>query len=280
MKRSLTSPELALSLCTSEASTAAIRERVANLKLETSEDSMTEPSTIDPDNGVESLPVESKSDEVFENKEKKVEASEGGLEAAKSTESVVSPVKKPERTPRKSLLIKNLLSQAGICRNVEKVSTFEERLKEREKVIKMNEKPTEQKQPSLVQSSKSKSNKKTEKLRRSNSSDSLRDCKTTDGSMKARFPLLEKFLDEKNNSVVGDQKSFVTGALDLSVSVPQYRKFQQGDIDCCTYGDVSSRSFYVKDDLRRFFEKKALRWKNYHKNLVDSHCHFDMLFNK
>lgn len=278
MKRSLTSQEIALSSA-SETSTAAIREKVDNLKLETSEDSTKQPSTINPDNSVESLPVESKSDEVFENREANDEVLEKGLEVAESIENVVSPVKKPERTPRKSLLIKNLLSQAGICRNVEKVSTFEERLKERENVIKMNEKLMEQKQPLLVQSSKSKP-KKTEKLRRSNSTDSLRDGKAPDGSMKPRFPMLEKFLDEKNNNVMGDQRSFVTGALDLSVSVPQYRKFQQGDIDCCTYDDVSSRSFYVKDDLRRFFEKKALKWKNYHKNLVDSHCHFDMLFNK
>lgn len=290
MRRSLTSPEIALS-STSEISTASLREKVENLNLEIAEDSEAQESTAE--NSEVSHPVE-----VFENKEKNVPVIEETNEAsetkrtpvteremtpAKTTESV-SPSKKPERPQRKSLLIKNLLSQAGIFKNVEKESTFEERLKEREKVIQMNEKLAEKKQPVVFQSTKSKS-KKTEILRRSNSSDSLSktlpldDQTTNGGSMKPRFPKLEKFLDKKNNEG-GSQKSFVTGALDLSVSMPQYRKFQQGDIDCCTYDDVYTKSFYVKDDLRKFFEKKALKWKSYHKNLVDSHCHFDMLFNK
>ena len=314
MTRSLTSPELALSLIDSTA------EKLENTKLDVSEDLTIQTSIIEEvseylsceesseesENKEESIPVETQLDKASTSTETKLpetkeisdkETTDQKLDASSnnnksSAEIDSSAPKKIERaTPRQNLLIKNLLSQAGIFKNAEKVSTFEERHKEREKLREMNEKLHEKKQLSqpvrrtiIVQSSKSKS-KKPEKQRRSNSSESLNkttplECKTTD-SIKPRFPMLEKFLDKKNgkDSGLADNKSLST-ALDLSVSLPQYKKFQQGDIDCCTYSDMSNQKFYVKDDLKRFFEKKALKWKSYHKNLIDTHCHFDMLFNK
>jgi hypothetical protein len=36
----------------------------------------------------------------------------------------------------------------------------------------------------------------------------------------------------------------------------------------------------VKFRLTKFFEMKSSEWKNYSKNLVDTHCHFDMLFSR
>lgn len=36
----------------------------------------------------------------------------------------------------------------------------------------------------------------------------------------------------------------------------------------------------AEPSLVEFFKKKSLKWNEYSKNLVDSHCHFDMLFSK
>lgn len=94
-------------------------------------------------------------------------------------------------------------------------------------------------------------------------------------------PMLDVFMNRCriNNENSGND---ISSALDLSVSEPQFRKFQQGKVDCCDFtpSTRSGRSFHIKDDLKRFFEKKSLKWRNCNKNLVDTHCHFEMLFSK
>ncbi len=44
----------------------------------------------------------------------------------------------------------------------------------------------------------------------------------------------------------------------------------------------SAKSYkkYVSDDLKEFFLNKSKKWQNYRQNLVDTHCHFDMMFSK
>lgn len=41
-----------------------------------------------------------------------------------------------------------------------------------------------------------------------------------------------------------------------------------------------SRTNTINPSLIEFFEKKAAKWSSYSMNLVDAHCHFDMLFMK
>jgi hypothetical protein len=48
-----------------------------------------------------------------------------------------------------------------------------------------------------------------------------------------------------------------------------------------SYQDFSDNyETLVKSKLIKFFKMKSLEWKNYSKNLVDTHCHFDMLFSR
>ena len=77
-------------------------------------------------------------------------------------------------------------------------------------------------------------------------------------------------------------------ALDLCVKPTQGR--YTFDIECCDprgyemnsdrNNNTSKGGVLVKEDLRLFFEKKAVKWKDYGMNMVDSHCHFEMLFSK
>lgn len=41
---------------------------------------------------------------------------------------------------------------------------------------------------------------------------------------------------------------------------------------------TSKRS--IEPSLVEFFKKKSFEWDKYTNNLVDSHCHFEMLFSK
>ena len=41
-----------------------------------------------------------------------------------------------------------------------------------------------------------------------------------------------------------------------------------------------NHTVYVNNELKQFFEYKSLQWKNFNNNLIDTHCHFDMLFKK
>jgi TatD DNase family protein len=70
---------------------------------------------------------------------------------------------------------------------------------------------------------------------------------------------------------------------------------QQSSLDCCTYMDDpqvlpinSLTNFKNKENTtsnnlpdynqKKFFRNKAIDWKYYSNNLIDSHCHFEMLF--
>lgn len=43
---------------------------------------------------------------------------------------------------------------------------------------------------------------------------------------------------------------------------------------------AASRKHSIEPSLVEFFKKKSAEWADYSMNLVDSHCHFDMLFMK
>lgn len=72
-------------------------------------------------------------------------------------------------------------------------------------------------------------------------------------------------------------------ALDLSVSMSQAKLVsRKRSIECCDpqFLDKGIHSSSIKNELKSLFEKKSLNWRQYSKNLVDSHCHFEMLFHK
>ena len=76
-------------------------------------------------------------------------------------------------------------------------------------------------------------------------------------------------------------------ALDLCVSVVRRTT---SEYECCdpravlldvNNNDVGSRrSWTVREDIKRLVKKKAVKWQENSMNLVDSHCHFEMLFSK
>ncbi len=59
---------------------------------------------------------------------------------------------------------------------------------------------------------------------------------------------------------------------------------------CCEFGkdlvDVNKnanstqRVWRVKEDVKKLVKKKAVEWKEVKMNLVDTHCHFEMLFSR
>jgi hypothetical protein len=46
------------------------------------------------------------------------------------------------------------------------------------------------------------------------------------------------------------------------------------------FTDKRANAFLPSVRLLDFFKKKSLEWKSFNRNLVDSHCHFDMMFAK
>ena len=44
--------------------------------------------------------------------------------------------------------------------------------------------------------------------------------------------------------------------------------------------EKNEKKFGPSDSLVKYFKKKSTEWAPYRRNLIDSHCHFDMLFDK
>jgi hypothetical protein len=75
-------------------------------------------------------------------------------------------------------------------------------------------------------------------------------------------------------------------ALDLCVSLRSPLR----SIECCdpraelcdlNNNSVGSRrGWSVKEDVNKLLSMKAVKWREVSMNLVDSHCHFEMLFSK
>lgn len=47
-----------------------------------------------------------------------------------------------------------------------------------------------------------------------------------------------------------------------------------------SWNNNKEKEFGPSDALVEYFKKKSTEWAPYRRNLIDSHCHFDMLFDK
>lgn len=50
--------------------------------------------------------------------------------------------------------------------------------------------------------------------------------------------------------------------------------------ECCSKEDFFEEPNIISKQLINYFKQKSFEWKNFSNNLVDTHCHFDMLFPK
>ena len=52
--------------------------------------------------------------------------------------------------------------------------------------------------------------------------------------------------------------------------------------DTDTADEITTRddSTFINSDLSEYIRKKSIEWKCYPKELIDTHCHFDMLFKR
>lgn len=105
---------------------------------------------------------------------------------------------------------------------------------------------------------------------------------------KTRSPLLHKlFIKNQMNKTMEEipesRKPFIRTRRKSDSYQPEF----QNEIDCCNQTPSfefsrgsSGRGVYLGDEMVKFFRKKNLKWKDITKNLIDTHCHFDMLFSK
>ena len=84
-------------------------------------------------------------------------------------------------------------------------------------------------------------------------------------------------------TITEPRKSYIRARRKSESYQPEFKH----EIDCCNptpsfefSRSSNTRGVYIKDEMKNFFQKKNIKWKDVTKNLVDTHCHFDMLFAK
>jgi len=129
----------------------------------------------------------------------------------------------------------------------------------------------------LIKEDNPKNNKEDKKREDLNKSDS-----------KIRSPLLHRLstrnqMNKTVETITQPRKSYIRAKKKSESYQPEFIH----EIDCCNptqsfefSRSSNTRGVYIKDEMKNFFQKKNIKWKDVTKNLVDTHCHFDMLFAK
>lgn len=123
--------------------------------------------------------------------------------------------------------------------------------------------------------------------------DSFFSCCEDSSPHHSQVSISKSVINRRFNRLGNSRESHSPSSLDSSASiafsqvqVDYYCKSPSKKISSITKSatmDFSNekRARYLPDEkLIKYFEDKSAQWKNYANNLVDSHCHFDMLFYK
>ena len=116
--------------------------------------------------------------------------------------------------------------------------------------------------------------------------------------VKTRSPLLHKFLNKNKINRPSAQANSADTALKADPvqvdcchsmalkpieSSYSIKSFQCGEEKLSSLSSKKSdyyREPVIRDVVKKFFENKAKKWRSFPHNLVDTHCHFDMMFSR